>query len=138
MRIIGSPPDARPPGLRRLSLLAVSAALATLATGCGGKELLYETEGALRAATNRSVPQELATRGHQIAGKLKCARQPGSTKSSIRLRCTGTTSAHKPVIVLASVEQDSEDSYFTILVDGRPVVENVRCLGQECKKLEKE
>lgn len=114
------------------------AALVAFAAGCGGKELLYSTENALLGATNRAAPQELAARGHQLAGKLSCARQPGSTKNSIRVRCTGTTSTRKPVVVLASVEQQTEDEYFTILVDGRPMVENVRCLAQECKKLKKD
>lgn len=135
MRIFGSPPDTRTAGLAGL---AVITACATAAAGCGGKELLYETEGALRAATSRAAPQELAARGHRLAGPLTCSRQPGSTEKSIRLRCTATTSTQKPVVVLASVEHDTDDSFFTILVDGRPIVENARCLGKECDKLKKD
>jgi hypothetical protein len=117
---------------------ALVATLAVLASGCGGKELLYSTEGALLNAITRAGPQELAARGHQITGRLSCTRQPGSTKESIRLRCTGTTVAKKPVIVLAAVEHATEDEFFTILVDGHPVLENARCLAQECKKLKKD
>lgn len=115
--------------------MLLAAALVTLATGCG-KELLYETESSLLRATAKFAPQELATRGHQLTGRLRCGRQPGSAEGSIRVKCTGTTSTHKPVIVLASVELDSEDEYFTILVDGEPVIENARCLAQECRRLE--
>ena len=122
--------------MRIIGLVPV-AALALLA-GCGGKQLLYETERSLRGATSRAAPQELAARGQPLAGKLSCGRQPGSTKKSIRLRCTGATNTGKPVVVLASVEVETKDQYFTILVDGRPVVDNARCLGQECRRLKKD
>jgi hypothetical protein len=122
----------------RIFGVLLAAALVTLATGCGGKELLYETESSLLRATSKFAPQELATRGYRLAGQLSCGRQPGSAEGSIRVKCTGATSTRKPVIVLASVEQESEDEYFTILVDGQPVVENARCLAQECRRLKRD
>ena len=48
--------------------------------------------------------------------------------------CTGTTADNKQVKVLGSGEQEAKRNYFTILVDGRPVVENAQCLGASCHK----
>lgn len=118
--------------------MLLGTALAVPVAGCGGKELLHSTERSLLGAASRYAPQELTARGYQMTNKLACARQPGSTKNSIRIRCTGVTKAKKPVIVLAAVEKETEDEYFTILVDGRPVIENARCLAQECKRLKKD
>lgn len=123
---------------RIIGLLSSTVLVVAFATACGGKQLLHTTERSLLSAINRHVPQELAGRGHQFTGRLACARQPGSRKESIRVRCTGATKTKKPVIVLASIEEETEDEFFTILVDGRPVVQNVRCLAQDCKRLKED
>jgi hypothetical protein len=121
--------------MRRIIFATVATVgAAVTVAGCGGNELLHSTERSLLSAVAQLAPQELAGRGYQVVGQLTCGRQPGSTKNSIRIRCTGSTKANRPIVVLAAVEKEAEKENFTILVDGQPVVENVRCLAQDCKK----
>lgn len=129
---------------RRKALILGSAALLVLVLAGGGvallltgrEELRYQTQSALRKALPVTAAAELQQRGVTLAAPLKCEDLPGWTKSKLRVSCTGTTSDDKPVEVLASGEEETSESYYTILVDGRPVVENATCLGADCREQE--
>lgn len=125
---------------RKKALILGSAALLVLAVAGGGaflllsgrEELTYKTQSALREALPVTAAAELHERGVTLASPLKCEDLPGWTKEKLRVSCTGTTSDKKPVEVLGSGERDTAESHYTILVDGRPVVENATCLGADC------
>jgi hypothetical protein len=127
---------------RKKTLVLGSAALLVLALVGGGTafllagrgELQYKTQSALRRAMPVTAAAELHQRGVTLASPLKCADLPGWTKTKMRVSCTGTTSDQKPVEVLGTGEQDTHKSYDTILVNGRPIVENASCLGADCRK----
>ncbi|GAA2132163.1 flagellar basal body-associated FliL family protein [Actinomadura napierensis] len=116
-----------------LLVLLVAGGAAWLMVTSGG-ELQYKTQAALRKALPTKAADELTTRGLKLQSPLKCANLPGWTKRSMRVSCTGATADNKQVKVLGSGEQASKRNYFTILVDGRPVVENAQCLGAACHK----
>lgn len=127
---------------RRKAVILGSAALLVLVLVGGGvaflltgrDELRYTTQSALRKALPVTAAAELQQRGVTLASPLKCEDLPGWTKSKLRVSCTGTTSDRKPVEVIGSGEQDTAKSYYTILVDGRPIVENAPCLGADCRE----
>ncbi|GAA4241501.1 hypothetical protein GCM10022254_70570 [Actinomadura meridiana] len=127
---------------RKKALVLGSAALLVLALVGGGAaflltgrgELQYKTQSALRRAMPVTAAAELRERGVSLASPLKCADLPGWTKTKMRVSCTGTTSDQKPVEVLGTGQEDTHKAYYTILVDGRPLVENVSCLGADCGK----
>ncbi|RFS85060.1 hypothetical protein D0T12_13095 [Actinomadura spongiicola] len=114
-----------------LVLVLVGGGVAFLLTG--REELQYKTQSALRAALPVTAAAELREHGVSLASPLKCEDLPGWTKTKMRVSCTGTTSDKKTVEVLGSGEQETRKSYYTILVDGRPVVENKPCLGADCR-----
>jgi hypothetical protein len=116
-----------------LLVLIAAAAAAWLLVSSGG-DLTYKTQAALRKALPAKAADELTTRGLTLQSPLKCANLPGWTKERMRVTCTGTTADDKEVKVLGSGEQSSKKNYFTILVNGRPVVENAQCLGAACHK----
>ncbi|MFA1543366.1 hypothetical protein [Actinomadura monticuli] len=99
----------------------------------GGEELKYKSQAALRKALPVTAAAELHQRGVTLAGPLKCADLPGWSKERLRVSCTGTTSDKKPVQVIGSGEKETHKAAYTILVDGRPVVENASCLGADCR-----
>ncbi|MFB4312155.1 hypothetical protein [Actinomadura sp. GTD37] len=111
-------------------VLAGGAAFLVLA---GGKELKYQSQAALRKALPVTAAAELHQRGVALAAPLKCADLPGWTKEKLRVSCTGTTSDKKPVQVIGSGEKETHEASYTILVDGRPVVQNASCLGADCR-----
>ncbi|TDD35728.1 hypothetical protein E1287_12980 [Actinomadura sp. KC06] len=113
-----------------LVLVLVGGGVAFVVTG--GDELKYQTQSALRKAMPATAAAELQKRGVTLASPLKCEDLPGWTKTKMRVSCTGTTSDKKPVEVIGSGEQETDKSYYTILVDGQPLVENVSCLGADC------
>jgi hypothetical protein len=99
----------------------------------GGEELRHKTQHALRTAVPSLAAAELQTRGHPLAKPLTCRDLPGWTKQRMRVGCTGSTTAGKPVEVIGSAERTTAREYFTILVNGRPLVENAGCLATDCK-----
>ena len=99
----------------------------------GGEKLTYETQAALRRALPSAAAAELEKRGVTLAGPLECEDLPGWTKDRLRVSCNGVTSDKKPVKVFASGDRETAESNYTILVAGRPVVENAHCLGADCK-----
>ncbi|WP_236009998.1 hypothetical protein [Actinomadura physcomitrii] len=120
-------------GAAVLMVLVVAGGAAWLLVTSGG-ELTYKTQAALRKAMPAKAADELSVRGLTLRSPLKCADLHGWTKGSMRVSCTGTTADNKQVKVLGTGEQQSKKNYFTILVDGRPVVENAQCLGAACHK----
>ncbi len=98
----------------------------------GGQELQYKTQGALRRALPVTAAAELHKHGVQLGAPLRCTDLPGWTKKKMRVSCTGTTADRKPVEVIGTGEQESSKNNYTILVGGRPVVENADCLGADC------
>ncbi|TDD84075.1 hypothetical protein E1293_13625 [Actinomadura darangshiensis] len=102
----------------------------------GRDELQYKTQAALRKALPVTAAAELHKRGVDLGSPLKCDDLPGWTKKKMRVSCTGTTSDKKPVKVLGSGEEETHKAYYTILVDGRPVVQNASCLGADCVRKE--
>ncbi|GGU06728.1 hypothetical protein GCM10010177_77530 [Actinomadura citrea] len=129
---------------RKPALILGSAALLVIAAVgggaflllSGGEELHYKTQAALRKALPVTAAAELHQHGVRLGAPLRCADLPGWTKKKMRVSCTGMTSDEKPVEVIGSGEQETRRNYYTILVDGRPVVENASCLGADCRKQE--
>jgi hypothetical protein len=99
----------------------------------GGKELRYKTQAELLAAAPKIASDELYARGHRLSTPLACRNMPGSTKSSMRVSCVGTTAKKQRVMVIGAAEDEVKEEYFTILVNGRPLVQNVNCLGADCR-----
>ncbi|WP_232384958.1 hypothetical protein [Actinomadura violacea] len=116
-----------------LLVLVVAGGAAWLLVTSGG-DLSYKTQAALRKALPAKAADELTVRGLSLQSPLKCEDLPGWTKQRMRVSCSGTTADNKQVRVLGSGEESSKRNYFTILVDGRPVVENAQCLGASCHK----
>jgi hypothetical protein len=129
---------------RRAALIIGSAGLLVVAAvGAGAflllsgrEELTYKTQAALRNALPTTASAELAKRGVTLASPLKCEDLPGWTKTKMRVSCHGTTSDKRPVEVIGTGEQQTKKNHYTILVGGRPVVENATCLGADCAKEE--
>ncbi|WP_231329841.1 hypothetical protein [Actinomadura graeca] len=126
---------------RKKALIVGPAALLVLALAgaaiaylmLSGDELRYKTQNALRKALPTTAAAELHSRGVQLTSPLKCKDLPGWTKSKLRASCTGTTTDRQDVQVLGSGEEKSGKAYYTILVGGRPVVQNAPCLGADCR-----
>jgi hypothetical protein len=98
------------------------------------KELRYGTQAALLRAVPTTAADELRARGVRLASPLSCASMPEATKKKMRVACTGKTLQRQPIEVIASGESKTQDHYYTILVNGRPLVQNAGCLGADCKK----
>jgi hypothetical protein len=96
------------------------------------KELRYATQAALLRAVPTTAADELRARGVRLATPLSCASMPEATKKKMRVSCTGKTLQKQPVEVIASGETKTQDNYFTILVNGHPLVQNADCLGADC------
>jgi hypothetical protein len=108
----------------------ISAAVAVFLFG--GKELRHKTQAELLAAVPKIASDELYARGRHLSLPLACRNMPGSTKRSMRVSCVGTTAKKERVMVLGAAEDEVKEEYFTILVNGRPLVQNVNCLGADC------
>lgn len=103
-------------------------------TFADSKELRYKSQYAMRAGVARVGGQELTRRGVSLSAGLTCTDGLGWTKKKMRVTCTSTTSDHKPVQVIGAGEDETQNQYYTILVNGRPVVQNATCLGVDCHK----
>ncbi|MES9537475.1 MULTISPECIES: hypothetical protein [unclassified Actinomadura] len=128
-------------GRRKAMILASAALFVIAAVGggaflllSGGQEIQYKTQSALRKALPVTAAAELHKHGVRLGAPLRCADLPGWTKKRMRVACTGMTADRKPVQVIGTGEQEKRRNYYTILVDGRPVVENASCLGADCVK----
>ncbi|MDX6738421.1 hypothetical protein [Actinocorallia sp. A-T 12471] len=92
----------------------------------------YENQAAMLKAVPAAAKAELGTRGQPLAGDLVCESMEGASEEKLLVRCTGETTAKKPVHVFGAALAKSEREYYTILVSGRPLVKNVPCLGADC------
>ena len=99
----------------------------------GGRELRHKNQAELRAATPTMAGDELRMRGHHLARPLVCQDMPGATKRHMRVSCSGATTDHTRVLVIGTAEDKVKEEYFTILLGGRPLVQNVECLGPNCR-----
>ncbi|TDC55469.1 hypothetical protein E1281_12335 [Actinomadura sp. KC345] len=131
-------------GRKKALVLGAAALLVLVVAGggaflllSGGDELDYKTQAALRKALPVTAAAELHERGVKLAAPLECADLPGWTKEKLRVSCTGTTTDEKPVQVIGSGRQETAESSYTILVNGKPVVENAPCLGADCESNER-
>lgn len=123
--------------------ILIGAAAGVVAVGAAGgaayfvffdKELRYQTQAELRAATPQLATAELRARGHTLSAPLACRDMPGWTKQKMRVRCDGRTTRRERVQVLGAAEDKVKEEYFTILLNGRPVVQNAGCLATDCPK----
>jgi hypothetical protein len=96
------------------------------------KELRYKTQAALLAAIPRTATGELAKRGVTLAVPLGCWSMPEATPRNLRVACVSQTVKGKRVKVIGAGEHRVQEQYFTILVEGRPLVQNAGCLGADC------
>ncbi|MBA8956708.1 hypothetical protein ACFQU9_35095 [Actinomadura namibiensis] len=119
-------------GLLALAVVGVGAAVVYV-TLIDVKELRHPTQAKLRGAVPKAATAELQARGVALNTGLTCQDMPGWTKEKMRVACTGKAAGNKRVQVIATGEEATRDHYYTILVDGRPVVENASCLGPDCK-----
>lgn len=92
----------------------------------------YTTQAALLGATPVRAADTLRARGFALRAPLVCRDLPGATRKNLRLTCSGSTTGKRRVQVIASAEVAREAQFFTILVNGRPLVQNVSCLGADC------
>jgi hypothetical protein len=113
-------------------VLAVGGVIAYFASS-DDREPRYKTQAALRTAVPALAAAELRSRGHSLNGPLKCKDMQGWTKRKMRVRCAGTTAGSKPIEVIGAAERVGGQEFFTILIDGRPLVQNVPCLGSDCR-----
>ncbi|TDC90796.1 hypothetical protein E1285_14165 [Actinomadura sp. 7K507] len=131
-------------GRKKALILGAAALLVLVVAGggaflllSGGDELNYKTQAALRKALPVTAAAELQQRGVKLASPLECEDLPGWTKEKLRVSCSGTTTDKKPVKVIGSGEQETAESNYTILVNGKPLVENAPCLGADCDNQER-
>ncbi|MFC9976259.1 hypothetical protein ACFVH6_35740 [Spirillospora sp. NPDC127200] len=120
-------------GVLVLVVTGVAAGIAYL-TLTDRKELRYETQTRLRNALGATASTELRARGVSLPDGLACADMAGWSKEKLRASCTGRTADRRPVQVIGAGERRTSDHYYTILVGGKPVVQNARCLGEDCRR----
>ena len=126
----------------RVGIPCIAVALA-VAVGLGimltrsHKQLRYPTQAALLRAVPVTAADELRARGVRLAAPLACATMPGATRLKMRVACTGVAvQGRRAVQVVAAGEAKTQDQYYTILVAGRPIVQNAGCLGADCRRKE--
>jgi hypothetical protein len=114
----------------------ICAVLAGLLMIFESRELRHKSQIALLAATPTIAGDELRSRGHYLGRPLTCWNLPGYTKRHMRVSCSGETTDSKRVQVIGTAEDKVKEEYFTILLNGRPVVQNANCLGADCRPKE--
>ncbi|HEU5159513.1 MAG TPA: hypothetical protein VFU43_21125 [Streptosporangiaceae bacterium] len=97
------------------------------------KELKYRTQAALLRAVPVTAADELRARGVRLTAPLRCVSMPEATKQKMRVACTGAAQGHRRIQVVAAGETKTQEHYYTILVGGRPVVQNAGCMGADCR-----
>jgi len=96
------------------------------------RELRYKTEGALLAAMPTTAAAELTSHNVALSEPLGCWALPEATPKKLRVACEGRTTKASRVQVIGAAEKKTVQQYFTILVDGKPLVQNAGCLGDDC------
>jgi hypothetical protein len=115
-------------------VLAGAAAAIAFVVLTDSKELRYPTQAALRDSLAANATEELRRRGITLASTLRCNDIPGWTRLRMRAGCQGSTTDKRPVQVIGTGEERTKTHHFTILVGGRPVVENADCIGAGCTR----
>lgn len=116
-----------------LAGVAVALVFARLADLADQKGTRYKSQAALLAALPSAATAELSSRGLVLAGPLGCWTMPEATPHKLRVACSGQTARGRGVQILAASEQKFKKQFFTILVEGRPLVQNAPCLGSGCR-----
>ncbi|GLZ14444.1 hypothetical protein Acsp04_46790 [Actinomadura sp. NBRC 104425] len=119
-------------GIAALAVVsAVTGVVYLVLAGRGGPR--YGSQEELRRVLPRTAADELRARGIGLLGALRCRDIPGWTEDRLRVGCEGVTGDRRPVQVIGTGDERTRRNYFTILVDGRPLVENSTCLGEDCR-----
>ncbi|GAA4106984.1 hypothetical protein [Actinomadura miaoliensis] len=119
-------------GIAALAVAGVVTGVVYLAlAGRGGPR--YGSQDELRRALPRTAADELRARGVTLHGVLRCRDIPGWTEERLRVGCEGVTGDRRAVQVIGTGDDHTRQNYFTILVDGRPLVQNSSCLGEDCR-----
>ncbi|HEX6471547.1 MAG TPA: hypothetical protein VF069_20770 [Streptosporangiaceae bacterium] len=117
--------------------LAVAVALAVglgLLLTRSHRELRYRTQAALLRSVPVMAADELRARGIRLTAPLACAGMRGASKFRLRVACTGMAQGRRAVQVVAAGQVRTKDQYYTVLVGGRPLVQNAGCLGADCRR----
>ncbi|MBC6460097.1 hypothetical protein HKK72_19715 [Actinomadura sp. HBU206391] len=117
-----------------IGTVMICAVLAGLLMIFESEELRHKSQTALLAATPTIAGDELRSRGHYLERPLTCWSLPGHTKRHMRVGCSGSTTDRKRVQVIGAAEDKRKEEYFTILLNGRPLVQNANCLGADCRR----
>ncbi|MCW2883679.1 MAG: hypothetical protein QOE54_1973 [Streptosporangiaceae bacterium] len=96
------------------------------------KELRHHNQAQLLKAIPVTATAELRHRGFTLSKPLRCWNMHEATPKKMRVACAGTTTKDEKVQVIGAAEAKVQEEYFTILIDGRPLVQNVACLGADC------
>lgn len=116
--------------LAAAACVGIAVAAAALLLGGG---IRYESQAAMLKRMPAVAKAELTTRGQHLAGPLVCESMEGASQEKLLVRCSGETTARKPVRVFGAAMAKPQREYYTILVDGRPLVKNAPCLGADCE-----
>jgi hypothetical protein len=96
------------------------------------RELRHHTQAQLLQAIPGTATAELRARGLTLSKPLNCWSMAGATPKKMRVACAGQTIRSERIQVIGAAESKVQEEYFTILVDGRPLVQNAGCLGADC------
>jgi hypothetical protein len=115
-----------------LIVVGCAVAIGYLAFFAHHKELRHHNQAQLLNAIPVTATAELRTRGFAVSAPLRCWNMLETTPKKMRVACAGKTTKSQKVQVIGAAEAKVQEEYFTILVDGRPLVQNVGCLGADC------
>jgi hypothetical protein len=118
--------------LGALILVGCAVAIGYLILFAHQKELRYHNQAQLLRAIPITATAELRARGVTLSGPLRCWNMREATPKKMRVACTGKTPKDEKIQVIGAAEVKVQEEYYTILVEGRPLVRNVGCLGADC------
>ena len=118
--------------LGALILVGCVIAIAYITLADHHKELRHQTQAQLLQAIPGTATAELRARGVTLSQPLNCWSMAGATPKKMRVACAGKTIRAERIQVIGAAESKVQEEYFTILVDGRPLVQNAGCLGTDC------
>jgi hypothetical protein len=118
--------------LGALILVGCGVAVGYLILFAHHKELRHHDQAQLLKAMPITTTAELRHRGLTLSKPLTCWNMRETTPRKMRVACVGTTTKNEKIQAIGAAESKVQEEYFTILVDGRPLVQNVDCLGADC------
>jgi hypothetical protein len=118
--------------LGALILVGCTVAIGYLTLFAHHKELRHHTQAQLLKAIPVTASAELRSRGYTLSQPLRCWNMKEATPQKMRVACAGTSARDEKIQVIGAAETKVKEEYFTILVNGRPLVQNVACLGADC------